>query len=462
MFRLWPLLCVLTLLTAPLWGQAPTGAISGTVTDESGAVVPNAKVTITSKATGAVRELQSSPDGTYSAASLPAGTYEVRAEAQGFRVLVRPVTVETGTTVTANMPMQVGKNIDVITVEESAANINYESNTVQGVVSTQQIENLPLNGRSFLNLAQLEPGVLVTPANPAQFNAQFSVSVLGGPASHTSITVDGGNIRNPVEGGTGTNFSQEVVQEFQLSSNNFDLSTGITAFGAINIVTKSGTNEFHGAGYFYFRDHNTAAYPSLNRNPLTNDLFFARRQPGVLVGGPIKKDKLFFFANYEYTSQAGVYVVTPDIPSLALFQTLAPAPYHGKTLSAKFDYRFSDKTSLFLRYSHDGNNNSGPFGIAVPPSNFVANQNWSDQSLLGITTVLSPKVVNDLRFSFWYWQNRNIPAPCGACIGGAGAEYQIVGSNNFTLGNNFNSPQGRDLRRYPLSCLLYTSDAADE
>src|SRR5262249_22740331 len=152
-------------------------------------------------------------------------------------------------------------------------------NTVQGVVTRQQIDNLPLNGRSFLNLAQLEPGVTVNPGNPAQFNAQFNVSVLGGPASRTAITVDGGNVRNPIEGGTGQNFSQEMVQEFQLSSTNFDLSTGITAFGAINIVSRSGSNDFHGAGYFFFRDHNIAAYPSLGRG-VTDDPFFARRQGG--------------------------------------------------------------------------------------------------------------------------------------------------------------------------------------
>ena len=434
-----------------LRAQVPTGTISGTVSDESGAVVPNARLTIINKDTGLARGLQTGSDGSYSAAALPAGNYDVRAEATGFRVLVRQASVETGSTTTVNLTMQVGATKDVVVVEAVAANVNYESNTIQGVVTTHQIDNLPLNGRSFLNLAQLEPGVLVTPANPAQFNAQFSVSVLGGPASRTAITVDGGNVRNPVEGGSGTNFSQEVVQEFQLSSTNFDLSTGITAFGSVNVVTRSGSNMLHGAGYFYFRDHNTAAYPSLNRNSFTADPFFARRQEGFWLGGPMKKDKLFFFGNFEYTNQNGVYVVQPDLPSLAALGTIAPAPYHGKTLSVKVDYRINERNSMFVRYSHDGNNNSGPFGIAVPPSNFVSNQNWSDQSLLGLTSVFTPSVVNDLRFSYWYWQNRNIPAPCGGCLGGGGPEVFVVGSSNFVLGNNFNSPQGRDLRRYPIS-----------
>ena len=451
MFRLC-LTCLLVLTAVgALLAQAPTGTIAGTVTDQSGAVVPNAKITIVNKDTGSTREMLAGTDGTFSAAVLPAGNYDVRAEAAGFRQLVQPAIVETGTTTTANLSMLVGATKDVVTVEALAANINYDSNTIEGVVTRQQIDDLPLNGRSFLNLAQLEPGIQVTPANPAQFNAQFSVSVLGGPASRTAITVDGGNVRNPVEGGSGTNFSQEVVQEFQLSSTNFDLSTGITAFGAVNVVTRSGGNDFHGAGYFYFRDHNTAAYPSLDRNPFVANPFFARRQGGFRLGGPIRKDRLFFFFNFENTNQSGVYVVQPDLPSLSALGTIAPAPFHGQTLSAKFDYQVNAKNTLFVRYSHDGNNNSGPFGIAVPPSNFVANKNWSDQSLLGLTSVLTPSVVNDLRFSYWYWQNRNIPAPCGGCLGSGGPEVFVVGSNNFVLGNNFNSPQGRDLRRYPLS-----------
>jgi hypothetical protein len=451
MYRLCLLSFLVFALAGALLGQVPAGTIAGVISDESGAVVPNAKVAVINKETNLRRDVVAGPDGSFTAAALPAGNYEVHAEAAGFRLLVRPATVETGATTTVNLTMQVGATKDVVTVEAAAANINYDSNTVQGVVSQQQIDNLPLNGRSFLNLAQLEPGVLVTPANPAQFNAQFSVSVLGGPASHTAITVDGGNIRNPVEGGTGTNFSQEVVQEFQLSSVNFDLSTGITAFGAINVVTRSGSNDFHGSGYFYFRDHNTAAYPSLDRNSIDANPFFARRQGGFRIGGPIKKDKLFFFFNFENTNQAGVYVVQPDLPSLAGLTSVSTAPYHGKTLSAKFDYHINEKNSMFIRYSHDGNNNSGPFGVPTPPSNFVQNVNWSDQSLLGFTSVISPTLVNDMRFSYWYWQNRNIPAPCQGCPGYGGPEVNIVGSNNFLLGNNFNSPQGRDLRRYPLS-----------
>jgi hypothetical protein len=210
--------------------------------------------------------------------------------------------------------------------------------------------------------------------------------------------VDGGNVRNPIEGGTGQNFSQEVVQEFQISTTNFDLSTGITGFGAVNIITRSGTNDFRGTAYTYFRNDAMAAYPSLARNSLTEDPDFKRSQSGAVFGGPIRRNRAHFFASYEYTHQDGVYVVQPDLRSVGEFGALAPAPYRGHQGSGRVDVHVSDKTNLFVRYSHDSNTNSGPFGIPVPPSNFVSNDNYVDQQLFGLTTILSNTLVNDLPF----------------------------------------------------------------
>ncbi len=186
------------------------------------------------------------------------------------------------------------------------------------------------------------------PGTTSQYNSLFSVSVLGGDSSKTAITVDGGNVRNVIEGDTGMNFWQEVVQEFQLSSANFDLSTGITSVGAVNIVTRTGGNDFHGSGYSFFRDHNMSAYPGLKRDPLSPDPFFARRNPGFWIGGPILKDRLFFFFNYEYMNQTQVFTVQPDLPSVAGLAGNFASPYKGKTISARFDYRISAK-SLAVR-----------------------------------------------------------------------------------------------------------------
>ena len=384
------LLVVLSvMLSAPLMAQAPTGSIAGTVTDQLAAVLPGATVTVTNKDTGASRVVQSGGDGTFSVQALPPGAYDVVIELSGFQPTVNPVDVVTGATTTVKATLQVSTRTEVVTVTGKSTTVDFDTNRVQGVVGRTQIDNLPLNGRSFMNLAALQPGVTVILGNPAQFNSVFNVSVLGGPASRTAITVDGGNVRNPVEGDAGQNFSQEVVQEFQISTANFDLSTGIAAFGAINIVTRSGTNLVRGAGYYYFRNDNIAAYPSLARSPLTDNPEFSRQQGGFVIGGPIKKDMVHFFGSYERTNQDGVYIVQPDLPSVAGFGTLAPAPYVGNQFSGRVDYRINNKHSLFGRYSYDGNTNSGPFGIPVPPSNFLSNENHVHQELVGLTSILS-------------------------------------------------------------------------
>jgi hypothetical protein len=452
--------------------QAPTGAISGTVTDSTGAVVPSAKITITDKATGAVRNMATTGDGLYSAPSLSAGTYEVRAEADGFRTTLRDATVEAGTSTTVNLGLTVGGTKETVTVEAATAEINYDSHTVQGVIQRQNIQDLPLNGRSFLQLSTLEPGVTTTPATTSQFNTTVSVAVLG-TASRTYITIDGASIVDNVEGGTVMNFSQEVVQEFQLSSANFDLGTGITGAGAINVVTRSGGNDFHGSGYFFYRDHNIAAFPGLKRptdpsapnafcaaDPAgkacgsVQNPFFARRNPGFWIGGPILKNKAFFFFNLEHQNQVQALAVSPDIASARGLANIYSSPYLSTTLSTRFDYRLSDKHSLFARYSHDGNSGFGYSSAAfVPePSNWTNNKNWSDQSILGVTSVFSAALVNDFRVAFQYWSNKNDPATAAQCqlpcVGqGFPGILTVVGASSFGIGNNVSAPQHRQDRR---------------
>jgi carboxypeptidase family protein len=461
---------LLSILMAPvLWAQAPVGTISGMVTDPSGAVIKDAPITIRSKATGFTRQTKSENDGAYSAPALPAGEYEVQVQMQGFRTILRQVTVTVGAIVKADLALELGQTTEIVTVEAAGASqINYESHSVDGIITRQKIQELPLNGRSFLNLAFLEPGVRVSPGTTSQYNSLFEVSVLGGANDKTAITVDGGNVRNSIEGNTGMNFSQEVVQEFQLSSANYDLSTGITSVGAVNIVTRSGGNEFHGSGYFFFRDHNMAAYPGLKRicdeNPTnaictnadsrkgTDDPFFARRNPGLWVGGPIIKNRLFFFTNYEYTNQVQVFTVQPDVASVAGLAGNFLSPYRGHLFSLKLDLKLNDKHNLFARYSHDQNRGFGPNGGATLPSNWLQNKNFSDQSVLGVTSVFTPTLTNDFRFNYTYWQNRNLFADentCPGCLGLGFPEFATtVGSNNFRLGNTQNATQGRDLRRF--------------
>ncbi len=458
---------LLSLLAASTFAQAPVGTISGTVVDESGAIIPNAVVTIRNKATDAERKASSSEDGTFSAAALPAGNYEVTIQIKGFRTLQQAVTVSTGTVTTLELKMQVGQTTEIVNVEASgAAQVNTESHSIDGVITRQKIQELPLNGRSFLQLAFLEPGVTASPGTTAQYNSLFSVSILGGDSARTAITVDGGNVRNSIEGNTGMNFSQEVVQEFQLSSTNFDLSTGITSVGAVNIVTRTGGNQYHGSGYFFFRDNNMAAYPALKRicqepnapalcnNPTERkaieEPFFARRNPGFWVGGPILKNRLFFFSNYEYTNQTSIVTYQPNYtPANSLAGNFA-SPYSGHLFSTRLDWKVTDKHNAFLRYSHDQNKGFGPNGGAILPSNWLQNKNFSDQGVLGVTSAFTPAIVNDFRFNFTYWQNRNLfpdSSVCPDCVGLNFPQLNINGTN-VTVGNTSNATQGRDLRRF--------------
>jgi len=463
------MLLVLSLAIASetVYAQSANGIIEGVVTDASGAVVPNATVTITNKADNGIRSVTTNATGAYSAPALLAGEYTVKAELTGFKTVIRDATVNAGGDITVNLALSVGETTEVVNVEAASAQINYESNTVQGVIDREAVADLPLNGRSFMQLAVLEPGVTIASGSTAQFNALYTVSVLGA-GNRTLFTADGGNISDNIDtggGSAGMNLSQDVIQEFQLSSVNFDLATGISSGGAINIVTRGGGNEFHGDAYFYYRDHNLAAYPGLQRQTVDPNPFFARRNPGATIGGPIKKDKLFFFFNIEHTNQVQAQITQPNIAAASALTAAYDSPYVGTQITTRFDYHLSAKHNLFLRYSHDGNNGFGQvFSSEANPSNWVRNINWADQGILGLTSTFTPNIVNDARFNFVYWSNHNLqslPSDCvaPACIGGGlPGLLAVLGTNigfgGAQIGANENAPQIRQDRRYELNDAL--------
>ncbi len=261
--------CLLCAFPSHARAQAPTGTIVGVVTDPAGAPVARALVTITNRDSGLTRTLNTSDEGDYSAAALPPGVYRVTAEATGFPLLESSATVQVGTTTTVNLTLQIDKVRENVTVDDAAPLLHYDQHQVSGVVSRAQIENLPLNGRDFLELAKLEPGV----TNPVRgTNNRVSVPTLGSGTQtnprigYTRVTVDGADTNFVDSIGAALQVSQEAVQEFQISTVNFDLSTSVTSNGAINIATRSGGNDFHGSVFYFYRDHNLAAYPGLQRD----------------------------------------------------------------------------------------------------------------------------------------------------------------------------------------------------
>jgi len=233
-----------------------TGGITGTVTDPSGAVLAGAKVTITNTGTGQTLNLTSNSAGAFNAAALAPGNYKVQVSAKNFSTVDVPVTVQVGNTASANIKMQLGQESQVIEVQASEVQVNTEQAIVQGVLTANQIENLPVNGRNFLDLAQLEPGVQIQDGqNFDPTKAGYSSISFGGRFGRTArVSVDGVDVSDETVGTTTADIPASAIQEFQLSQSSLDLSQDLTSSGAVNVTTRSGTNAFHGEGFGFFRD----------------------------------------------------------------------------------------------------------------------------------------------------------------------------------------------------------------
>src|SRR5262245_23657101 len=269
--------------------QAPTGAVTGTVSDSSGAALRDARVSASRHDTGSVRSVTTDDEGRYLLTSLEPGNYELRAERTGFAGANEVLTVRVGDHLTADFVLGVGGPNLEVEVSGGTAALNTVTNGVSSSVARSQIEAVPLNGRSFLDLAQLQPSVqVISVTNPGTLGNNYRRVLMGGALdSQTRITIDGSTVGDRFVGGTTQGLSQESVEEFQVSTFNFDAATGLTGSGAINIVTRQGTNAFHGSMFMFFRDHHLAAYPGLRRDPLSPTPSFARRQSGASAGGPM-------------------------------------------------------------------------------------------------------------------------------------------------------------------------------
>src|SRR5687767_15196276 len=312
---------------------------------------------------------------------------------------------------------------DTVTVSGVVPLIRRDHHQVSGVVTREQIENLPLNGRNFLELAKLEPGV--TSSVRGAFNRTFVPSLGAGLQTiprigFTRTTVDGASIHPPGTIGSSFQVSQEVVQEFQMSTVNFDLATSSTSVAALNIVTRAGGNETHGSGFSFYRDHNLAAYPGLGRDAFNPNPFFQRHQFGAALGGPIREDRAFFFASYERNDQRGIVSVRPSDPDLAWLAGLFSSPALSDLVSARVDVRLHSNHQAFARYTHDrGHSFFSGVGLPSLPSGWARFTGRLNQSVAGVTSVWSPNIVNDLRISRFSQdgsQNpvrpEDCPAPC--------------------------------------------------
>jgi carboxypeptidase family protein len=431
-------------------GQASSAAIKGKVTDPSDAVLAGANLIIREKQTGAQRVVETQPDGQYQVESLDPGEYEMQVSAQGFGTEVYGLTLLVGDYLTVNFQLKVGQLTETVAVNGQVSGINTSDVSIDGRVSRFQIENLPLNGRNFLELARLEPGVsAVSVANPGAFGNNYQrVSVAGAQYLETRISIDGSTVDDRINGGTALNISQETVQEFQISSFNFDLSTSSTGTGAVNIITRRGGNALHGSSFFYYRDHQLAAYPGLRRDPQAPAPFFARRQSGFSVGGPFIKDRLFWFSNLEHNNQDGVFAVANNHPIFSKFDVVQPSPLNFNLFNTRIDGNLNNKLTGFLRASLDINDSIAPSGNAVSmPSNWFTARTRAGQIEAGFTSVLTPRFITDVRFSHSYLNNdldavttTECSAPV-ACVGIGGPDILVFDAPSFRIGHHITVPK---------------------
>jgi hypothetical protein len=421
--------------------QAPSGAIRGSVTDRSGAVLAGARVIVVRLSTAQVREVITSRDGVYAVPALPPGRYRVTVRLTGFRPSEQLAEVEAGTTTSADVALEVGNVSQTVRVRAVTPVLRFDHHQVAGVIRRDQIDNLPLNGRNFLDLARLEPGV----SNPVRgANNRTFVAALGAGrqfvprVGFTQVTVDGASINALHTFGASLQVSQEAVQEFQMSTAGFDLSTGATTNGAINVVTRSGGNASGGAVFAFFRDHRLSAYPALRPDPANPDPFFRRVQAGAAFGGPIRKDHLFFFGGFERHRQDAVVALQPTEPEFAALGGIFPSPYDGRLFTLRVDGRLGANQSAFVRYTHDGSWEFAPLNPAarVLPSGWQQASNHVNQGVVGLTSVLSATLVNDLRVAYFSLRTAERPPElehCPGCFGLGGPRIVIQGSG-LTLG----------------------------
>lgn len=398
--------------------QAATATLGGRVVDPQGAVIVGAKISAKNKATDFQRETTTNDQGLFVLTNLAPGAYELKAEAPGFKSIIRAATLEVGQSATIDFSLDVGSIAvgDDFSGADDSVTINRVSSVVDGVINHRAIEHLPLNGRNFLELALLVPGNSPTPNfDPTKTNTVV-ISSAGQLGRGGNVTIDGADNNDDVVGGPLQNISQEAVQEFQIATNRFSAELGRSGSSVINVITKTGTNEFHGSASFYFRDRELQGLPATfdRSNPSPP---FDREQYAFAVGGPVKRDKAWWFGSFEYRNQDGALLVGErDAATRTIRRNFAPAPLNDLLGTARGDWRLSEKDSLTFRYSIEREDDTAASTLIRSigsASQRQAGNNHYQSFLTNYTRVLSPTMLNNFNFSVNNFINRTEPITVG-------------------------------------------------
>jgi hypothetical protein len=289
----------------PLSAQTATGRIVGTVTDATGAVIPGATITVTNVETQITYQTLTNEQGAYQALLLPIGTYTVTAEEAGFeKAVTKPEKLELNQSLRVDVKMIVGNVTQEVLVEEGISHVETVSPTLGASVVGDQISNMPLNGRNVLDLALLVPGVIPAVAG----NGTFSVA--GARGDSVTYLLDGAVNNNLLSNAIVLNPNPDTVGEFHILINNYTAEYGRNAGGIVSVVTRSGNNQFHGTAYDYVRNNALNANTFFNNQSALPKDILKRNQFGATFGGPVKKDKLFFFSAWQSQRQVALSVTS--------------------------------------------------------------------------------------------------------------------------------------------------------
>jgi outer membrane receptor protein involved in Fe transport len=460
-------------LPSPAAAQSQAGgSIEGTVTDQSGGVLPGVTVTVRNTATGVTRETTTDASGLYRAPLLPVGPYEVTASLAGFSTTKRPsLSLSIGQTLTADINMKVSGAQEEVTVTAEAPIIEPARTHQATTVSAAAVANLPVNGRNFIDFVLTTPGA-------TRDTRTGDISFAGQRGVLNSIVIDGADNNNTFFGqalgrtGSGRapyQFSQDAVQEFVVNRNAYSAEYGRAGGAVINVVTKSGTNDFHGSAFEFFRDK------SLNANSWANKIVtpprpksaFRIHQFGGSLGGPIQKDKAFFFLSYDGQRRQIPNTITPLSVTLpaSVLNSSDPAVRAGLgivdtknddyTLTrdqdvflAKIDYQATDKHRLSVRYNHQnftgGNNESTG---ATSAQEHTGNSLVHTRTLNGVfTSVFSSRFFNEVRAQ---WAQDQEPGE--ANTNDPEVNLREGASTVLVFGRNFFSPRETTIKRFQVA-----------
>lgn len=449
--------CVAGLMASAGLSQVPTGSLNGRVTDQKSAVLVGAQVTVVSLAQGVTRTTTTNASGLFDIPDLPVGAYDVKIEDAGFAPrVVKSTAITAGHDSTVNAVLEVATAGTTVEVNATAASVDLTQSMLQGEITSKTIENIPLNGRNFLELAYLVPGNRPAPTfDPTKTNT-LEVSSAGGFGRGGNITVDGGDNNDEVVGGTLSNFPEDSVQEFQIATGRFTAEVGRSGNSIVNIVTKSGTNQYHGSAFMFERNRNLQALPATFDRSLPTPAF-DREQYGGSIGGPLKHDRAWWFSSFEYRDQnAALQTGARDFTDDTILNTSAPAPLRDALWSSRVDTQISKNNSLMMRYSFNRSTDTAEATPSETTPEFTASErqnslNRFNSLVAGLNSVLSTTRVNNLSFHYDNFYNDIPPYPQDAPTTNPdlGLTNELI-FPDLADGANFNLPQATHLNRIQL------------